>query len=1193
MSSDTTSLEWTVIRAFFKERGLVKQQLESFDDFIKIQIQQVVRDQGPIRVETAKPDLNSKLELVKQYAINMSQIYVSKPTNTEADGSNQPLLPVEARMRNLTYAAPLFVEMEKSTKEFTRDPESATMDELNQAESQVPDKVLGKSKVFLGKVPIMIRSSCCILSDISEQDLFSIHECPHDQGGYFIINGSEKVIIAQERMAANQIYVFDKAAPSPIAYMSEIRSIPQKSFRSPALLMLKMKRSLNDKNIRCTLPYIRQDIPIMVVFRALGVVSDKDILERICYDMEDEQMLEMIKSSIEESFSIQDQHLAMDFIAKRGTVVGIDKQKRLRYTQDLLSNQVLPHIGTTSVEHARKGWFLGYMTHRMLLCCLERRELDDRDHYGKKRLDLAGPLMTSLFRICFIKMRKEVIKYLQRCIDNNRDFNLTLAIRTRTITDGLRYSLATGNWGDQQKFMSARSGVSQVLNRYTYVSTLSHLRRLNTPIGREGKLAKPRQLHNSHWGYLCPAETPEGQACGLVKNLALMATVSVGSDSNIVAEFLEEFTVENLEEISADAFKNKTKVILNGALVGLHRAPYELVRNLREMRRFNEFSHQVSIVYDFRDQEIRICTDSGRLLRPLFIVNPAGNQLEMTEDHLSKLMRSLNGSNDANEDPISFSWLVSNGIIEYIDTEEEEATLICMTPAELLDVYAGKRHVPEKIDPTATLQSRTAVDRATQYTHCEIHPSMILGVCASIIPFPDHNQSPRNVYQSAMGKQAMGLFATNFQSRMDTMANILYYPQKPLACTRSMEFLRFRELPAGQNAIVAILCYSGYNQEDSLIMNQSSIDRGLFRSMYYRCYSDQEKLVGSALVEQFEKPDQSTTIKVKKSAINLEDDGMIAPGTRVVGDDVIIGKTTPLVENEVQGAQIKRDVSTCLKSTENGIVDQVVLTTNFEGYRFVKVRVRSCRIPQMGDKFASRHGQKGTVGMTYRDEDMPFTSDGIIPDLIINPHAIPSRMTIGHMVECLLSKTSAIKGTEGDATPFTDTTVDSISNVLRKEGYNSRGLEVLYHGHTSKKINAQVFIGPTYYQRLKHMVDDKIHSRARGPLQILTRQPVEGRSRDGGLRFGEMERDCMISHGAALFMRDRLFENSDAYRVHVCDLCGLFAIANLKKNTFECKGCKNKTQVSVLDMPYATKLLFQELMSMNITPRIFQSNKGE
>lgn len=396
-----------------------------------------------------------------------------------------------------------------------------------------------------------------------------------------------------------------------------------------------------------------------------------------------------------------------------------------------------------------------------------------------------------------------------------------------------------------------------------------------------------------------------------------------------------------------------------------------------------------------------------------------------------------------------------------------------------------------------------------------------------------------------MGKQAMGFFLTNFDQRMDTMANILYYPQKPLATTRSMEFLKFRELPAGQNAIVAIACYSGYNQEDSVIMNQSSIDRGLFRSLFYRAYTDQEKRIGMNVVEQFEKPFRQDTLKLKHGTYDkLDEDGIVAPGVRVSGEDIIIGKTAPIAPDAEElgqrtKAHIKRDASTPLRSTENGIVDQVLITTNAEGLRFVKVRMRTTKIPQIGDKFASRHGQKGTIGITYRQEDMPFTVQGIVPDLIINPHAIPSRMTIAHLIECQLSKVGTLRGLEGDATPFTEVTVDSVSKLLRAHGYQSRGFEVMYHGHTGRKLVAQVFLGPTYYQRLRHMVDDKIHARARGPVQILTRQPVEGRARDGGLRFGEMERDCMISHGASAFLKERLFEVSDAFRVHVCDICGL------------------------------------------------------
>lgn len=360
-----------------------------------------------------------------------------------------------------------------------------------------------------------------------------------------------------------------------------------------------------------------------------------------------------------------------------------------------------------------------------------------------------------------------------------------------------------------------------------------------------------------------------------------------------------------------------------------------------------------------------------------------------------------------------------------------------------------------------------------------------------------------------------------------------------------MEFLKFRELPAGQNAIVAIACYSGYNQEDSVIMNQSSIDRGLFRSLFYRAYTDQEKRIGMSVVEQFEKPMRSDTLKLKHGTYDkLDDDGIVAPGVRVTGEDIIIGKTAPIAtDNEELGqrtkSHVKRDVSTPLRSTENGIVDQVLLTTNAEGLRFVKVRMRTTKVPQIGDKFASRHGQKGTIGVTYRQEDMPFTSEGQVPDLIINPHAIPSRMTIAHLIECQLSKVSSLRGFEGDATPFTEVTVDSVSRLLREHGYQSRGFEVMYNGHTGRKLVAQIFLGPTYYQRLRHMVDDKIHARARGPVQILTRQPVEGRARDGGLRFGEMERDCMISHGASAFLKERLFEVSDAFRVHICDICGL------------------------------------------------------
>ncbi|KAL9125776.1 MAG: hypothetical protein Q9217_005066 [Psora testacea] len=1225
---------WTVVSSFFDTKGLVSQQLDSFDEFVSTTMQELVAENSQLTLDQNLPQNEDDPDapVLRRYEIKFGTVLLSRPAMTESDGSTTAMLPQEARLRNLTYSSPLYLEMttkkslarERPMNELvnedgaldgaTQNPASST---YLQWENEDGDKEPEPIKVFVGKLPIMLKSKYCILKDLSEAELYAWNECPYDQGGYFIINGSEKVLIAQERSAANIVQVFKKAQ-SNTPYVAEIRSAVEKGSRLISSMQIKLyekgegSKGGFGQTIKCTLPYIKTEIPIAIVFRALGVVSDEDILNHICYDRKDTQMLEMLKPCIEEAFVIQDREVALDFIGKRGNSQGVTRDKRIKYARDIMQKELLPHISQVEGSETRKAFFLGYMVHRLLQCALGRREVDDRDHFGKKRLDLAGPLLAGLFRMLFNKLTKDVYKYLQKCVENNKEFNLTLAVKSTTLTNGLKYSLATGNWGDQKKAASSKAGVSQVLNRYTFASTLSHLRRTNTPIGRDGKIAKPRQLHNTHWGLVCPAETPEGQACGLVKNLALMCYITVGTPSEPIIDFMIQRNMEVLEEYEPLNSPNATKIFVNGVWVGVHRDPAHLVNTVLSLRRRGLISHEVSLVRDIRDREFKIFTDAGRVCRPLFVIDndPKSNNfgnLVLTKAHIAKLEddKELGVDMDAQEKEdklMGWQGLVKSGVVEYVDAEEEETIMIVMTPEDLeisRQVQAGYE-MPED-DGEEINKRRKAAPNPTQHawTHCEIHPSMILGICASIIPFPDHNQSPRNTYQSAMGKQAMGVFLTNYDQRMDTMANILYYPQKPLATTRSMEFLKFRELPAGQNAIVAIACYSGYNQEDSVIMNQSSIDRGLFRSLFYRSYTDQEKRVGMSVVEQFEKPMRSDTLKLKHGTYDkLDDDGIVAPGVRVSGEDIIIGKTAPISPDAEELGQrtklhIKRDTSTPLRSTENGIVDQVLLSTNSDGLRFVKVRMRTTKVPQIGDKFASRHGQKGTIGITYRQEDMPFTSEGVVPDLIINPHAIPSRMTIAHLIECQLSKVSSLRGFEGDATPFTEVTVDSVSRLLREHGYQSRGFEVMYNGHTGRKLVAQVFLGPTYYQRLRHMVDDKIHARARGPVQILTRQPVEGRARDGGLRFGEMERDCMISHGASAFLKERLFEVSDAFRVHICDICGLMTpVANLKKNSFECRPCKNKTKISQIHIPYAAKLLFQELASMNIATRLYTKRSG-
>lgn len=1139
------------------------------------------------------PGVESNDDEVKKLLIEFRQLRIGRVTFSEANGDSVFLYPNQARLRSLTYSAPLYCEVVKSIMIINN--------ETNETRTIEEDNNKGEP-VYLGKIPIMLRSKYCLLEPSMGNDvaLNQMGECHVDQGGYFIINGSEKVMLAQERMSGNNVYVFKRGPKEKHSHYAEVRSVAEKSNRMPtAVEVLYNTRGgsvsrggIQQPVIECRLPNVNADIPIVIVFRALGCTNDKEVMSHICYDFQDEALMSLVVPSIQDADVIHQESVALDYIGRRAIQNSASKDARIEYAKEILRLDFLPHISTEPGHSIKKAYYLGYMVNKLLQVVLERQEPDDRDHFGNKRLDMAGPLLAGLFKQQLLKLMRDVRVNAQRLMNEDKPIEFANIIKPSIITNGLKYALATGNWLSGAG-TPTKTGVSQVLNRLTFASALSHLRRLNSPIGREGKLAKPRQLHNTHWGMVCPAETPEGQACGLVKNLALLSYVSVGTTTEPVRMFLGEWGVHYLEEISPSQVAKSTKVFVNGAWVGIHFQASGLCQTLRSLRRKGEIHFEVSIVMDRRMNELRVFTDAGRICRPLYPVARPGEedvpnemikpQLRIRKNHVEHIGKNYYEVDESGMERsavvFGFTALVKNGLVEYLDTDEEETIIIAMRMSDI------------------EREQQQAV-----YTHCEIHPAMILGVCASIIPFPDHNQSPRNTYQSAMGKQAMGVYVTNYTLRMDTQAHVLFYPQKPLVTTRAMQHLKFRSLPSGINACVAIACYSGYNQEDSVIMSQSAIDRGLFRSYYFRSFRDQENRPLAGVKEQFEVPQRRDCVGMKPGTYEyLDADGLVCEGTKVTGSCILIGKTQPLeapprdeTESEdrgpsmaaLAGAKTKKDLSIGAKTTENGVVDKVMLAMNEEGARFVKVRIRSVRIPQIGDKFSSRHGQKGTVGITYRQEDMPFTSEGIIPDIIVNPHAIPSRMTIGQLIECLLGKVSAIKGTEGDATPFTSVTVEDIAKRLLEAGYQPHGWELMHNGHTGRPLEAQVFLGPTYYQRLKHMVDDKIHSRANGPVTLLTHQPLEGRARGGGLRFGEMERDCLISHGGANFIQERLMDMSDKARVHVCDFCGLIAIADLRRNVFNCRACNNKTEISQIHIPYACKLLFQELMAMSVAPRI-------
>ena len=788
-----------------------------------------------------------------------------------------------------------------------------------------------------------------------------------------------------------------------------------------------------------------------------------------------------------------------------------------------------------------------------------------------KRIDLTGTLLNNLFRNYFNKVVKDMSKQVIREINNgswrstenflgiiNRT-NIYKIIKSTTIENGIKRALATGDFGVKNS-NSNKVGVAQVLNRLTYVSSLSHLRRVNTPIDKSGKLIPPRKLHGTSWGYLCPAETPEGAPVGVVKNLSYLAHITIRVNSKIIYDILES-KIQYIDECTPDELYGQVKIIINGAWIGVCDDPYNLYQFLKMKKSDGIINIYTSIIFDTLALELRICIDAGRLTRPLLKVK--NNEL-LIDDGISE--RIFN--DELKWDDYTLNHELDESIMEYLDPEEQNYSMICMKEDEL----------------TKTKDKF----KKFNYTHCEIHPSTIFGLLASCIPYPEHNQSPRNTYQCAMGKQAMGMYVTNFDNRMDKTAYILTTPMRPLVDTRIMNFIKLNRIPSGSMVMVAIMCYSGYNQEDSIIFNQGALDRGLFNATIYHSDKDEDKKIhGDEEIRC--KPDITKTKGMKFGNYNkLNSKGVIPENTLVENKDIILGKVIPIKENRNDHTKVIKyqDHSKAHRTTEECYIDKNYVHRNGDGYMFAKVRIRTNRKPTIGDKFSSRHGQKGTIGIVLPEKDMPFDENGIRPDIIINPHAIPSRMTIGQLKETLLGMVLLELGLFGDGTSFNDLPISEICKLLAKNGYHSKGNSVLMNGMTGEQLETSIFIGPAFYQRLKHMVNDKAHARGEGPMVVLTRQPAEGRSREGGLRYGEMERDGMMAHGCSRFTKGRLYDSSDKFHVYTCKKCGMIAVYNDEKNIHHCNVCDNRTAFSRVNIPYALKLLTQELITMNIVPRM-------
>jgi DNA-directed RNA polymerase beta subunit len=1530
---------WDILDSYFQKGGsadsvnpLVKHQIDSYNKFIDNMMGHIISGFNPIKISNTLKNENG--EQSHKIYINVLQPSMTKPMYHLQDGSQTVMTPYIARMNKLTYSSSLYVNVNIYIEMINKD---GIIEKFNKT----------INGVYIGKIPVMVRSKACILQQMPALGEEHNNECRYDYGGYFIINGSEKVLISQDRINENKTLVFQPTNANEGLY-AEIRSMCDANYLPPKTTSLNMSGKLNHMGriIRMNTSFIKREVPVFVMFRALGIISDKEIIQHIVYDLDNkdnQRIITELMACCEDACEVHTQEQAEMLLIKEMT--GANKSPN---SQDLLRanivNDFLPHVGKS---YRRKALYLGYMIRKMIRIYLGYDGYDNRDSYMNKRIDTPGILMSNLFRQCYGKMTKEIKALIERELNLWRankasistcdiisDNNIRSYFKQSLLESWLKYSLSTGNWGIKSigSFQNIRQGVSQVLNRMSYASTLSHLRRINTAMEKNGKLVQPRKLDNSQMGMICPAETPEGASVGLVKNMALSTIISVCMNSTHIRNLLVENGVHIYDDDVTDISKflkelgdtSNIAVQINGDIIGYHHDPYTLYNKLKHYKRCGMIYPMTSVVWNIKSRLIIISTEAGRMYRPLLIVDydEATGKREL---RITKILRKKNmtwheynaqKTFDAYLSPSADISRISNeeeeeGFIEYLDCDEINHAMIAMNLGDLDKGMKGTAYPP-------------------CYTHCEIHPSLMNGVLGVSIPFSNHNQSPRNCYQClnenervllsngtykliknvvvgdevvcfdlqskqrvhtkvinqynrqttkivcnisvasgriitatndhkfmtnrgwktctefdsdtllgiymidnlhstavedvknimdkdgseycydigllplannnskmpviaklagyylcnklffrniydkncyekdvefigfkdysiydtrfimwierlledlrwvslcsemvqvefaagylsaayattldrmlydcgnvcplvqeilkrqgiennwfsdhatildfykkiglcynsgllgdvaiigeyvmhknyckmvnidkirkvyglqswkervyvqgdlvfvpfngvskcrnnrisditvesdhhsfiggncfavsncAMGKQALGIYASNFNKRIDTMGNILNYSQKPMVYTKLSKYTYSNELPAGTNAIVAIMTHTGFNQEDSIIINQSALDRGLFTSTYYKSVKDQcTKNHSTGEEEVFVNPVKSNATSPKPfSYAKLNDEGFVPKNTHVNGSDIVIGKVMP---KKINGVIVNQDNSMALKANDDGFIDMNYVGTNSDGYNFCNVRIRKNRIPQIGDKLASRGAQKGSIGMVYRHQDMPFTKAGIVPDIIMNPHAIPSRMTMAQLMECIMGKAGCHIGACGDATPFSDCSVESIAKVLELSGMERYGNEIMYNGRTGEQIHTEIFIGPTYYQRLKHMVIDKIHARgSNGPIVMLTRQPSDGRSRGGGLRLGEMERDCLIGHGISEFLKEKMLDTSDNYRVFICKTCGLIANANPTKNVYKCNHCKTSTDIVQVRVPYAFKLLGQELYTMNI-----------
>ncbi len=1077
-----------IVKKYLEDHSLVESNIVSFNNFLDHRMQEIVNE------------INETIDN-EDFEIKLGKIEVGKPYVIEADGSSSKVLPYEARIRNLTYSAPINLEI--------------TVKKDGQVDSEV---------VEIGRIPVMVKSKACNIHDLSSEELLKNYHDPLDYGGYFIIQGNERIIIMAEDLAENQPFIEDNSKGELNLKLFSLKG----TYRIPTTIN-ESKTGIFD------LTFSRfKNLPLVVILKALGLTKESEIAKYVSKETDN------LIVNLYEFAGISNQEDAMMYIAEKANLQGTKKEILDRVKQRI-DSYLLPHIGQDKKARIEKAITICKLLKQFIIAKENKKLRTDKDHYANKRVRLSGDLLATLFRVNLGILIRDIQYSLQKSSKRKKFFSIKVLAKSTLFSHRIESSIATGSWTGERK------GVTQNMDKTNYLATLSQLQRVSSMLESGQENFKARTLHPTHYGRFCPIETPEGTEIGLRKNLALLSRISNRVEMN-EQEFLEYLKKIGLDKEKAEG----SEVFFNGIYVGNIENPENFVSELREKRRASELPYQISIKEDSGFQYISISTESGRALRPLIIVENGSPKLK--SEHLIQLEQG----------DLTWNDLLKKGIIEYIDAAEEESSLIGLYEEEL----------------------------TSEHTHLEVDSIAMMGVITSLVPYGNHDQSSRLNRGSKTQKQALGLYSANFLCRLDTDVSILQYPQKPLV--RSFVYDTLNTYPAGQNLVVGVMTYEGYNMEDALVFNKGSLDRGVGRSYYFRPYSAIEMNYAGGLKDEILVPEKDTSGYRMESLYKLlEEDGVVSPEVDVNEGDVLIGKISPpkfLSEAREISIRNKKESSVTLRQEEQGVIDSVFITSDVEGNKIVQVKTRDLRIPELGDKYATTHGQKGVIGAVIPEEDIPFTISGVKPDVLFNPHGLPSRMTVGYLLELLAGKAAALRADVVDATMFSGENKQSLEEQLQKLGFRFDGKETMYNAISGKKIPTKIFVGNLYYLKLKYMVGNRMHGRASGKVALLTRQPIEGRARGGALRLGEMEQQALVAHGASLLLKERY--DSDKVIIPICAKCGTIAIEDKIRRKTHCPSCGSE-QIEPIEISYAFKLLLEELQGLHINTSFSLKNKYE